>query len=89
MKNNKKNSDKILMAAFIAVGLAVVALIILQFLEVITTNLTVAAIMLILVGINLVCAFVIRKENRNVSNIFLYNTILLFLLFIVALLCLL
>ncbi|MCK9537419.1 MAG: hypothetical protein M0R05_07580 [Bacilli bacterium] len=88
-QNQTTRSENVLIGTFIGTAIIIILILICQLIGWIATDTSVAIIMFSLVAINLLCTFTIRKDNRKLSNVFLYNTILLFLLFMVSLLYLL
>jgi hypothetical protein len=56
---------------------------------VLTAGVATMIFMFIMSAINLLCSFVIRRDNKKLANFFLYNTLMLFILSIIMLISLL
>ena len=91
MKEKQTNpvEEKLIFVAFAVAAVALAVIVVLQLVKVLTAGVATMIFMFIMFTINLLCSFVIRRDNKKLANFFLYNTLMLFILSIIMLISLL
>lgn len=91
MKEKQTNpvEEKLIFVAFAVAAVALAVIVVLQLVKVLIAGVATMIFMFIMSAINLLCSFVIRRDNKKLANFFLYNTLMLFILSIIMLISLL